>query len=172
MILSVLREAWINIKSFLKVKIFFSKHFEKNVFIRVKGHGKIRIGKRSTIYSNVNIVATNNGNICIGNHVSINRNTVIICHEKITIGDDVGIGPNVCIYDHDHKFDKNGKGKGYRTGAVEIGNNVWIGAGTIILRNTKIGDNSVIGAGCIVKGDIPPNSLVKSNRELVIEPLR
>ena len=38
---------------------------------------------------------------------------------------------------------------------ITIGNNVWIGAGAIILAGTTIGDNTVIGAGSVVKGDIP-----------------
>ena len=47
----------------------------------------------------------------------------------------------------------------------EIGKNVWIGANTVILRGTKIGDNCVIGAGTIVKGDFPENSIIVQNRE-------
>ena len=76
------------------------------------------------------------------------------------------------IYDHDHKFTAKGIVPGeYKTGAVEIGNNCWIGAGVIILRNTKIGDNCVIGAGCVVKGNVPDKSLVTSPREMIINPI-
>ena len=46
---------------------------------------------------------------------------------------------------------------------VNIGNNVWIGAGAIILPGVSIGDNSVIGAGSVVTKDIPNNSIAVGN---------
>lgn len=96
---------------------------------------------------------------------------MIACHKSITIGNDVMFSPNVQIYDHDHDFRvaegvKAGK---YKTEPIIIGNNVWIGANTIILRGTVIGDNTVIAAGCVIKGVIPPNSKVYQKRELKIQ---
>ena len=114
-----------------------------------------------------------NGKIIIGNQCFFNRNSICSSLGLITIGNNCSIGPNVCIYDHDHDFDKNGKKNNeFKIGKVEIGNNVWIGAGVIILRNTKIGDNSVIGAGSVIKGDIPSGSLVTNNREIIIRNLK
>lgn len=52
---------------------------------------------------------------------------------------------------------------------VIIGNNVWIGANCIIMKGAKIGEGSVIAGGTIVRGDIPPNSLVHNKKELVIK---
>ena len=52
----------------------------------------------------------------------------------------------------------------YKTGSIEIGNNVWIGANTIILRGTKIGDNAVIAAGSIVKGEVPTGAVIVQKR--------
>ena len=74
--------------------------------------------------------------------------------------------PNVQIYDHDHDFRVEGgvKAGKYKTAPVEIGNNVWIGANTIILRGTKIGDNAVIGAGCVVKGEVPAGAVLVQKR--------
>lgn len=46
---------------------------------------------------------------------------------------------------------------------VFIGNNVWIGAGAIIMPGVKIGDNSVIGAGSVVTRDIPENCVAYGN---------
>lgn len=50
-------------------------------------------------------------------------------------------------------------------GSVSIGNNVWIGANTVILRDSIIGDNAVIAAGSVVKGNIPPNTVYYLKRE-------
>ena len=77
------------------------------------------------------------------------------------------------ICDPDHRFTAKGIVHGeHKTGVVEIGNNCWIGAGVIILRNTKIGDNCVIGAGCVVKVNVPEKSFVTSPREITINPIR
>ena len=77
------------------------------------------------------------------------------------------IGPNVMIFDHDHDYKAEGgisSGK-VKIGDIEIGNNVWIGAGCIILRGSKIGDNCVIAAGTIVRENIMSSSLVYQKRE-------
>ena len=91
---------------------------------------------------------------------------MIACHKRVIIGDDVQFSPNVQIYDHDHDFRVEGgvKAGKYKTGTIEIGNNVWIGANTIILRGTKIGNDAVIAAGSIVKGEIPEGAVFVQKR--------
>ena len=107
------------------------------------------------------------GAVCkIGRNTSINCNNMIACHKRVIIGDDVQFSPNVQIYDHDHDFRAEGgvKAGKYKTGTIEIGNNVWIGANTIILRGTKIGNDAVIAAGSIVKGEIPEGAVFVQKR--------
>ncbi|UKI50226.1 MAG: hypothetical protein L6U99_01840 [Clostridium sp.] len=48
----------------------------------------------------------------------------------------------------------------YTKGEILIGNNVWIGANCVILKNVKIGDNAVISAGSIVSKDVPANTIL------------
>lgn len=55
---------------------------------------------------------------------------------------------------------------------ITIGENVWIGSNVIILRGSTVGDGAVIGAGTIIKGDIPPNTMVYNSRELVQKKIR
>ena len=50
-------------------------------------------------------------------------------------------------------------------GDIIIGRNVWIGANTVILRGTTIGDNAVIAAGSVLKGDVAPNTVFLNKRE-------
>lgn len=76
------------------------------------------------------------------------------------------------IYDHDHVFSAEGILPGFRYGSVIIEQGCWIGANVIILRDTYIGKGSVIGAGSIVKGNIPPHSLVTNNRNINIVSIR
>ena len=78
----------------------------------------------------------------------------------LKIGNDVTI-TTARILTHDASLKKK---IGYsKTGKVHIGDNVFIGAGSIILPNTVIGNNVVVGAGCVVAKDIPDNSVVVGN---------
>lgn len=118
------------------------------------------------------LAAVSGGNLKIGDHCFFNRNCTVISRNNIVIGDTCTFGPNVCIYDHDHEIGKNGQTGKFKLGNVEIGNNCWVGANAIIMRDTTIGNNCVIGAGSIVKGNIPDNSLVSMERNTSIKPLR
>lgn len=141
----------------------------KNTEIVSQDSGRISFGKIVTA-SNVRLSCVG-GDLNIGN-CFINRNVMIVCRNKVHIGDGVEFGPNVVVYDHDHEFDKSGVvGKKFKLGEVYIGNNCWIGAGAIILRNTHIGDGTVIGAGTVVKGDIPPHSVIYNERKIISKAL-
>lgn len=75
----------------------------------------------------------------------------------ISIGDNVTISTNVTILAHDAST--NVVEGGTKLGRVSIGNNVFIGTGSIILCNTHIGNNVVVGAGSVVTRDLPDNSV-------------
>lgn len=130
--------------------------------------GRIIIGSGVSTKRNVTLAAVG-GKLEIGNNVSFNRSDIIACYDAITIGNNCGFGPNVVVYDHDHRFDSvSYRSNEYNTSPVFIGDNCWIGANVTILRGTYIGEGCVIGAGTVVKGSIPPHSIVTSNRELNI----
>lgn len=84
----------------------------------------------------------------------------------ITIGDDVTLAPRVHILAHDAST-KNGLGY-TRLGLVDIGNNVFIGASSVVLPGVQIGDNVVIGANSVVSSDIPANSVAVGSPARVI----
>ena len=95
----------------------------------------------------------------------INRNYMIVAHQLIDIGYGTTIGPNVCIYDHDH--DKS-NGGGFKSVPVHIGSNVWIGANSVILKDVTIGDNAVIGAGTVITHDVACNAtIVRANNRRI-----
>lgn len=79
----------------------------------------------------------------------------------ISIGDNVTLAPRVHILAHDAST-KNFLGY-TKIAKVKIGNNVFVGAGTIILPGVNIGDNVIIGAGSIVTKNIPSNTIVAGN---------
>lgn len=140
-------------------KISFSMLSLVSPFSTIKTRkGKIRIGKKTTIRSNTEICASD-GEILIGNGCFVNRNCMIVAHKKISIGDGTTIGPNVCIYDHDHNYKKDCLGD-FVSKSVTIGRNVWIGANCTILKGIYIADDVVIAAGCVVTKSInTPKSL-------------
>lgn len=143
----------------------------KNVQVVLKSGGKAYSSEGLRVRSNTTLSAIE-GSLCIGAFCFFNRNCNIVARERIVIGDNVSCGPNVCIFDHDHQFDKNGvAGTKYKSGEVVIEDGCWIGASAIILRNTHIGEGCVIGAGTIVRGEIPPHSIVTMDRELHIHPI-
>lgn len=135
--------------------------------ITMDNGAELRIGKNFKMRDGAKIRVRKGGTCIIANNCSINCNNMIACHERIEIGDDVQLSPNVQIYDHDHDFRTEGgvKAGKYKTGAVKIGNNVWIGANTVILRGTELGDNCVVGAGSIVKGKYEAGSVIIQKRE-------
>ena len=128
--------------------------------------GKLELGRGFKMRDGAKI-RIRKGAVCIiGSNTSVNSDNMIACHERITIGNNVQFSPNVQIYDHDHDFRVDGgiPEKEYQTAPVKIGNNVWVGANTVILRGTMIGDNCVIGAGSIVRGVVPDNSVFVQKR--------
>lgn len=102
------------------------------------------------------------GILDIGKNVFLNNYVSINAQELIKIGDNTIVGEGTRFYDHDHIFKKDGliMAQGFKTAPIQIGNNVWIGANVVILKGTKIGDNSVVGAGVVLQGEYPENSLI------------
>ncbi len=104
----------------------------------------------------------------IGKNVFINFGCIIddnFCW-LVEIGDNVTLAPNVHILAHDASTKRT---LGYtKIGKVKIGNDVFIGAGTIILPGVTIDDKVVIGSGCVVTKNIPSNSVAVGNPAKVI----
>ena len=111
-------------------------------------------------------------NITIGKNFYANYNCTILDCAKIEIGDHVLLGPNVSLFTAGHplKADERIKGLEYAY-PITIGNNVWIGGGTIINPGITIGDNSIIGSGSIVTKDIPANVIAAGNPCRIIRKL-
>ena len=126
------------------------------------------------LYQRTIIIARGTGEIKIGNNVGISGAT-IYAHEKIEIGDDCLIGANVKIIDNDfHPIDpvaRKNNDPQIPHKPVIIGNNVFIGMNSIILKGTVIGDNCVIGAGSVVHGKFEDNCIIAGNPARVIKSL-
>ncbi|HQC55302.1 MAG TPA: sugar O-acetyltransferase [Clostridia bacterium] len=96
--------------------------------------------------------------VFVGDNFYANFNLTLVDDAHIYIGNDVMLAPNVTIATAGHPIDPELRKQGYQFVAeVHIGNNVWIGAGAVIMPGVTIGDNSIIGAGSVVTKDIPAN---------------
>lgn len=102
-----------------------------------------------------------NAKIKIGNSVHTNNNIFICAMEDISIGNHTRIGQNVCIMDFEaHGTDPLQRSKVGEIGTVEIAENVWIGNNVTILKNSKIGNNTIIATGAVVNGSFPANVII------------
>lgn len=110
-------------------------------------------------------------NIRCGRNIYINARCTILDCAEVTIGNNVMIGPNVQMFCPGHPLDADLR---KTPGALEfalpihIGNDVWIGGGSIILSGITIGDGSVVGAGSVLTKDVPPGTLVAGNPARII----
>lgn len=112
-------------------------------------------------------IAISNG-LQIGENYNIQSGCIIDPSHcfLITIGNNVTLAPRVHILAHDASTKLH---LGYTViGKVNIGDNVFIGANSIILPNVTIGDNVVIGAGSVVSRSVPSNSVAVGNPAKVI----
>ena len=108
--------------------------------------------------------------ISLGKRFFANFNFTVLDEARITIGDDCFIGPNVSIYTACHSTDPTERNTRQEWAKpVTIGNNVWIGGSVTILPGVNIGDNVTIGAGSVVVTDIPSNTVAVGNPCRVIK---
>jgi maltose O-acetyltransferase len=108
--------------------------------------------------------------ISLGDRVYINTNCTILDGGDVNIGSDCMLGPNVQLLTVSHDVDPIKRLNKYSyVDDIVIGNNVWLGAGVIVLAGVTIGDNSVVGAGSVVIKDIPANKVAAGNPAAVIK---
>ena len=128
-------------------------------------------------YGSINVL--NNATLTIGNESGMSGGT-IWATDSITIGDNVKIGANCTIIDGDiHSTDwrrrrdkrPNPKRMEYKHKPIVIGNDVWLGANSIVLKGVTIGDRTVIGAGSVVSKDIPADCIAAGNPCVVVKNL-
>ena len=132
---------------------------DNNTFISSTRYNPVGIMKPCNIY------VAPKGELTIGLNGGFSGVT-IVCWERIKIGDYCGFGGNVSIWDtdfHGIKHDKRVIEDAIKTAPIHIGNHVWIGANSLIMKGVTIGDRSVIGAGSIITKDIPEDEIWAGN---------
>jgi maltose O-acetyltransferase len=111
-------------------------------------------------------------NIEMGQRVFFNFNCVVLDVCRVTIGDYTLFGPAVQILTPLHPLDAELRRKQEYGRPIEIGSDVWVGGGALILPGVRIGSRTVIGAGSVVTRDIPDGVLAAGNPCRVIREVR
>ena len=111
-------------------------------------------------------------NITIGDNVFFNFNCVILDPAPVIIGSNVLFGPAVQVYTATHPVNAFARRMEREFAQpIEIGSDVWVGGGSIILPGVRIGARTVIGAGSVVTHDIPADVFAAGNPCRVIHRL-
>ncbi len=112
------------------------------------------------------------GHIRIGAGTFVNFGAVFLDTAPIVIGADAQIGPNVQLLTPTHALDPRLRRAGWERGLpVTLGDNVWLGGGTIVCPGVTIGADSVVGAGSVVVKNLPSGVLAVGNPARVVRTL-
>lgn len=157
----------------IRALIIGGKNIHMNIFKVHLGKINLEFGKKAYLKIGDGFGTRNNitfhvsGVVKIGEDVFVNEGCKFNCRNSIVVGKGTRIGQNVLFYDHDHDYKSDDMQNRFIEGKIEIGSNVWIGSGCIILRDVILGDNSVVAAGTVLsKGVYPANSLIYCKREI------
>ncbi|MEO8248353.1 MAG: sugar O-acetyltransferase, partial [Burkholderiales bacterium] len=110
-------------------------------------------------------------NIELGERVYFNFNCVVLDVCQVRIGSFTLFGPAVQIYTALHPMNARERREKEFGKPVDIGSDVWVGGGAIIMPGVRIGSRSVIGAGSVVTRDVPDDVLAAGNPCRVIRPI-
>jgi len=102
-------------------------------------------------------------NIALGERVFFNFNCVVLDVCPVRIGDYTLFGPAVQVYTPMHPLDAELRRREEYGKPVEIGSDVWVGGGAIILPGVRIGSRTVVGAGSAVTRDVPDGVFAAGN---------
>lgn len=188
------RNLLLYIKSKYKLRIFHSnaivgKNFQCHPNAACTNYSgdktHVMIGDNCSIDAILSVDET--GIISVGDYTTIRNDTRIYSSVSITIGNYVIISNHVHIYDNNnHPTDSQKRIELCKSGfeselwawkysdkaPVKIGNNVWIGEYSVILKGVVIGDGAIVATRAVVTKDVPPYTIVAGNPARVVKQLR
>jgi acetyltransferase-like isoleucine patch superfamily enzyme len=147
---------------------------DDNVIIyRYQDTGSVKIGDCVSIHRDCIIQTGQGGSLFIGSNTHIQPRCIFSAFmSPISIGSGVQIAPNCAFYPYDHHFAPGElimEQPLQTKGGINIGDDVWLGVGVIVLDGVRIGKGAVIGAGSVVTRDIPDEAIAVGNPARVIK---
>ncbi|MEJ1472109.1 MAG: acyltransferase [Candidatus Sedimenticola sp. (ex Thyasira tokunagai)] len=130
--------------------------------VRAQSGCRLKMGAHCRLGCSVFFETAQNGSITLGSHVRINTGCVIVSYTEVTIGDDCLIGEYVSIRDADHGHYAGDliRKQDHVSKPINIGSDVWIGRGAVILKGVSIGSGSIVAANSVVTCDVPALTVV------------
>ncbi len=105
----------------------------------------------------------------IGSNVFINADLMVIGSGRITIGNNVLIGPCTRLYTPNHSVDLDLRHAGWELGLpITLEDDTWLGGSVVICPGVTVGRGSVVGAGSVLTKDVPPGVVVAGNPARVV----
>lgn len=185
------RPYWVK-KNYLRFRQWYTRHFlrpacdylgdyptfMKPWYISISGPN-ISIGRCATVIAEPDARVKigvwgrepGQGKITIGDYVLISPGGRISASDEIVIGNSVMMANGVYVTDSDWHdiYDRTARSEAVKP--VHIGDNVWLGDHSTVLKGVTIGDNSVVAAGAVVSRDVPANVVVAGNPAKVVKQL-
>lgn len=130
--------------------------------VETVGRVRLQLGEHCRLGRRVFLETCGGGRIRIADNVRINAGTFVVAYDEVTIGQDTLIGEYVSIRDADHGLapDRPIREQPHTARAIRIGEGVWIGRGSVILKGIAIGPGAVVAANSVVTRDVPPMTVV------------
>lgn len=151
------------VRGWLNSPAFRDHHLSIGRRCEFVGKRNIQLADRVSLFGNAYLNAAC-GFIRIGSNTHVDQFCVLYGHGGLTLGSDCAVASGVIIYTQTNQYHCDDSTKivdqpvVYK--AVTIGDDVWIGAGAIILPGVEIGDHSVVGAGSLVRQNVAAWSIV------------
>lgn len=144
--------------------------FEKGAVIEIGDNVVFRSTTKHNfvgIYKPVSIAVKSNGTLKIGDNCGFSGTSIFVA-KKLIIGNYCNFGGNTCIWDNDfHPLNYEDRRKHeisqIKSDEIIIGNDVFVGANSIVLKGVTIGDRAIIGAGSVVTKNIPADEVWAGN---------
>jgi len=122
----------------------------------------MKMGKNASLYANTVFEVAQLANLTIGDNFTLSYGAIIACNHSVQIGNNVMIGEYSSIRDTTHNYKDLSLPYCQQpdlSEAIIIGNNVWIGRGTIVFPGSVIEDGVIVGAHSVVKGRLTANQV-------------
>jgi acetyltransferase-like isoleucine patch superfamily enzyme len=132
------------------------------VRLEIGRHATLRVGRWAWI-GHGSKIRVHEGEVTIGAKTVLGQDCTISAYQHVSIGRECIVADRVMLIDFDHgvtEVERPIRLQGIYKRDVNVGNNVWMGFGSCVLRGVSIGDNSIVGTSSVCTGDVPANAVV------------
>lgn len=146
----------------------FHHHGPDPVLLNMGRNARLVVRGTVQAWRGTQMIVVKGGVLTFGDKCIFNEGARIVCHKRVTFGNESGMSWDSTLMDSDqHPITVEGRWLEAEA-PVTIGNHVMVAAGAMVLKGVTIGDGSIVAAGAVVTADVPPHSVVAGNPARVI----